>query len=249
MGYAEDLYRQSLLNNSISKIDLGVLAPSNLFMSSDGEKLFVTTDLVVDRIHGENHPIVFSTGDDDYDGILNLVDLCEDTSNDTVNHDGCALYQLDSDKDGYTDDVDDFPYDPEYHSTEQKDEEFAIDLVQAIVIATIPSLFILYPKSNEWLASIVETSFSEENLAGQIRSLRYSRADAPEVLSKHMVGLGYVLLMPVFVAFLVIAFLIQVAVAAGILLLFVMGVILVFSGFLIGLACMAPLIIFGLIFG
>jgi len=242
IGFIEDLWRQSFEDGSISKVDLGLLAPRSLFMSSDGEKLFVTTD-------GENHPIVFSTGDDDYDGILNLVDLCQDTSNDTVNHDGCALYQLDSDADGYTDDVDDFPFDPEYHSNEQKDREFVIDIVQAIFIATIPSIFILYPKSNEWLASIVETNFGEEELAGQIRSLRYTQADAPEVLSKHMVGLGYVLLMPVFAAFLTIAFLMQVAVAAGIFLLFVMGVILVFSGFLIGLACMAPLIIFGLIFG
>ena len=50
--------------------------------------------------------------DDDNDGVNDLDDLCLTTSpNMPVNTQGCALNELDSDNDGFMDDVDDFPND------------------------------------------------------------------------------------------------------------------------------------------
>lgn len=55
--------------------------------------------------------------DDDADGITNEFDLCQDTNPGAiVDADGCADYQRDSDGDGYTDDIDEFPNDASEHS-------------------------------------------------------------------------------------------------------------------------------------
>ena len=50
--------------------------------------------------------------DDDGDGVANEQDLCANTPQGSpVDLDGCATSQKDTDKDGYNDDMDDFPYD------------------------------------------------------------------------------------------------------------------------------------------
>ena len=56
------------------------------------------------------------TFDNDGDGVANEYDLCPNTAlGSTVNADGCALSQLDSDNDGYNDSVDMFPTNPDQH--------------------------------------------------------------------------------------------------------------------------------------
>ena len=45
--------------------------------------------------------------DEDNDGVFNNLDQCQGTiTNSTVNAEGCAAYQLDTDDDGVSDDVD-----------------------------------------------------------------------------------------------------------------------------------------------
>ncbi|MBD40593.1 MAG: hypothetical protein CMB11_09585 [Euryarchaeota archaeon] len=56
------------------------------------------------------------TFDNDGDGVANEYDLCPNTPlGSTVNADGCALSQIDSDNDGYNDSVDMFPTNPDQH--------------------------------------------------------------------------------------------------------------------------------------
>lgn len=56
------------------------------------------------------------TFDNDGDGVANEYDLCPNTPlGSTVNADGCALSQLDTDNDGYNDSVDMFPTNPDQH--------------------------------------------------------------------------------------------------------------------------------------
>ena len=55
--------------------------------------------------------------DDDNDGVANELDLCPSTTaGASVDLNGCALDQKDSDNDGYNDNVDAFPYDPTQYS-------------------------------------------------------------------------------------------------------------------------------------
>ena len=57
------------------------------------------------------------TLDDDNDGVANELDLCANTTaGTTVDLNGCALNQKDSDGDGYNDSIDDFPYDSTQYS-------------------------------------------------------------------------------------------------------------------------------------
>ena len=56
------------------------------------------------------------TFDNDGDGVANEYDLCPNTPlGSSVNADGCALSQIDSDNDGYNDSVDMFPTNPDQH--------------------------------------------------------------------------------------------------------------------------------------
>jgi hypothetical protein len=242
-GYSRDtisIENTSLIGCQRNKINSAVFAPN-------GRSIVVTYAADPGAQGGFGYGVLI--GDFDYDGVPFFEDTCLHTERySEVNQIGCSRDQIDSDGDGYLDALD---YDVE-NANWQTEEQYH-EYIQGIgiklgLVSVALGLLLVYPTTNQRITRNVAAHISE-GLADELEKLQYTRDDLPSFLSNAAWGIGMIISIPFIVAFFVAAIFLKLAIAAVILYLTVSGIILIFMGSLVGIVCLLPVIILGMLFG
>ena len=242
-GYSSDtisIENTSLISCQRNKINSAVFAPN-------GRSIVVTYAANPGAQGGFGYGVLI--GDFDYDGVPFYDDKCLHTErNSKVNEGGCSRDQIDSDGDGY---LDTFDYDVE-NANWQTEEQYH-EYIQGIgiklgLVSIALGILLVYPTTNQRITRNVAAHISE-GLADELEKLQYTSDDLPSFLSNAAWSIGMIISIPFVIAFFVAAIFLKLAIAAVILYLTVSGIILIIMGYLVGLVCLLPVIILGMLFG